>query len=305
MSGQLRLGIIGVGEAGAAIAAGLRGAGLGGIVGFDIAADDPDAGPRVRAGAEGAGVALVDGPEALAAASTVIFSLATAAGASSALSGIAPYLDERHCYVDLNSISPARVAEFARRLEARGARFVDGAIMAAVLPRRHEVPILLAGRSADAIADALQPFGMHLEVIGDEPGRASAVKMFRSLVIKGIEALLLEAGLGAEAWGVTEPVLASIDGTLAGRDWREIASYSLRRVAVHGGRRSHEVEEVARTLAERGVEPLLANAVAARLRQASAAGIAEHFASARSDQGWPDDYHDALDLLRRAETAGA
>jgi 3-hydroxyisobutyrate dehydrogenase-like beta-hydroxyacid dehydrogenase len=135
-----------------------------------------------------------------------------------------------------------------------------------VPPQRHRVPVLLSGDGARRLFELLSPFGMQLEVLGDQPGQASAVKMFRSLLVKGLEALLLECALGAQAYGATERVLSSMNGTLPTEDWRRLASYLLERTVLHGERRAEELRQVARTLDDAGVEPLMAEAGARRLQ---------------------------------------
>ncbi len=264
MQEQAPIGFLGFGEAGFHLARGLRGAGAPPLAAFDVAADDGPAGARIRSRAAETGTALVRSPQELAAAAPVILSVVTAASALDAARGLAPYLTASHLYVDLNSVSPATKREMDSTIAAAGGRFVEGAILAPVPPHEHRVPILLNGPSATALADALEPYQMRLETMTGEIGAAAAVKMCRSVVIKGLEALLLECTLVAREYGATERVFASLAESYPGLAWPRTAAYMLGRVLQHGERRAHEMEEVAATLRAVGIEPLMAEATACR-----------------------------------------
>jgi 3-hydroxyisobutyrate dehydrogenase-like beta-hydroxyacid dehydrogenase len=258
----VRLGLIGVGEAGAAIASGLRDEHGLPVVGYDAQADRD----AVRRRAAAAGVELVAEPAELARRADVLICLASAKVAVTIAEHYATHLGARHLYADWNSASPEVKREVGRIVTGSGAAYADGAVMAAVPPKRHRVPVLISGGGAARLAELLTPYGMRLEVLAGEPGQASAVKMFRSLLVKGLEALLLECAVGAQAYGATERVLSSMNGTLPIEDWRRLAAYLLERTVVHGARRAEELRQVAGTLQEAGVEPLLAEAGARRLQ---------------------------------------
>lgn len=257
-----RIGLIGVGEAGAAIAAGLREEHGLGVAGYDARGNDP----AVRARAEGAGVQLAASLAELAQRADVVICLASAKVAVPIARDVAPHLTSGHVYADWNSASPEVKREVGDVVAPSGAAYVDGAVMAAVPPKRHRVPTLLSGPGAERLSAALTPYGFRLEVLGAEPGQASAVKMFRSLLVKGLEALLLECAVGAQAYGATQRVLESMNGTLPTEDWPRLAAYLLERTVEHGERRAEELRQVARTLEDAGVEPLLADAGARRLQ---------------------------------------
>jgi 3-hydroxyisobutyrate dehydrogenase-like beta-hydroxyacid dehydrogenase len=126
------------------------------------------------------------------------------------------------------------------------------------------VPILLAGVHAQALVEALSPFGMRLEVVSEQIGVASATKMCRSIVIKGLESLILECLVAAHRFGAEERVLASLAETFPSLNWPELAGYMIGRVIEHGGRRAREMEEVAETLRAADIEPMMAEAIARR-----------------------------------------
>jgi 3-hydroxyisobutyrate dehydrogenase-like beta-hydroxyacid dehydrogenase len=256
-----RIGIIGLGEAGWAIATGLRRDDNQEVTGYDIALS-----PARKAEAEALGIEIVSGLEPLAEKSQVIICLAHASVAVSVSAQISPFLGETHIYSDWNSASPLVKREAAEAVAARGAGFADGAVMAAVLPRGHRVPVLLSGDGAEDFRAVLAGTQMNLEVVGTEPGQASATKMFRSLLVKGIEALLLEFAAGADAYGITDRVLASLNESFRVDDWANLAPYLLERSMKHGSRRAEELRQVAQTLADAGIDPLMARAGADRLQ---------------------------------------
>jgi 3-hydroxyisobutyrate dehydrogenase-like beta-hydroxyacid dehydrogenase len=257
-----RLGLVGFGEAGAAIAAGLREEHDVSLVAFDPRSHDA----VVRQRAADTGTDLVADLGALAGRADVIICLASAKVAVPIAEEIAPHLGSGHLYADWNSASPDVKRAVGGIVGAAGAAFVDGAVMAAVPPSRHRVSTLLSGVGAARLAELLTPYGMQLEVLGEMPGQASAVKMFRSLLVKGLEALLLECAVGAQEYGATERVLSSMNGTLPTEDWQRLAAYMLERTVAHGARRAEELRQSARTLEDTGVEPMMAEAGARRLQ---------------------------------------
>jgi 3-hydroxyisobutyrate dehydrogenase-like beta-hydroxyacid dehydrogenase len=254
-------GFIGFGEAGYHLAKGLREAGAGPVSVFDIHWLTPGRGERIRDRAAETGVTLVESPSALAARCDTLLSVVTADRAAEAATQYRPCIGPRHLYVDLNSVSPETKRAIAGQI---GVGFVEGAILAPVPPQGLRVPILLNGPAAAEFAIRMAPFGMCLDVMNAGIGAAAAVKMCRSIVVKGLEALLLECVLAATRYGAEDRVFASLDGSFPGIEWRKLAWYMIGRVHEHGGRRAREMEEVARTLRAAGIEPLMAEAAARR-----------------------------------------
>lgn len=265
---NVAVGVVGFGEAGSAIAAGLADAGVD-VAATDVRLAGPD-GPRLRAAAADLGVRLVDDSATLAGDREVILSLVTASAALAVVTDLAPHLRPDHLVADLNSTSPGLARRVGEVVTATGATFVDVAVMAAVAPQRQRVPLLASGPGATRFADL--PLDLRVEVVGTEPGTASAMKMLRSLLVKGLEALLVEFAVAARRFGATDRVLESMNGTLPTEDWRELCAYLLSRTAQHATRRGHELEEVAEMLRDLEVEPLLAEAGARRLLWAAEQG---------------------------------
>lgn len=257
---------IGFGEAAQHISRGLKAAGAGPMQTYDILFDRPgDAGERLRKRAAEIGVACRTSHVEAAKGSDVVLAAVTAASSNDAARATAPGLSAGQIYVDINSTSPAVKRLNADVIAPTGARFVEAAVMESVPPHGHKVPILLAGAAARDLVDLLTPLGMRIEAVGDEIGQASSIKMFRSVIIKGMEALMLESLYAAREMGVTDRVLESLAGTYPGMDWPKAVDYLVGRTAQHGARRVAEMREVARTLRDMGHESLMAEATANRI----------------------------------------
>jgi 3-hydroxyisobutyrate dehydrogenase-like beta-hydroxyacid dehydrogenase len=295
VTNQLRIGFIGFGEAGFTIGNGLRSAGVERLFAYDIAADAPDRGPQIRQRAAAARATLVTDSASLARACDVIFSTVTSSSAIDAARQTAPFLAPRHVYADLNSVSPALKRDIAALTTAAGATFVEAAVMAPVLPYGHRVPMLIGGAAAQRFVEAMTPLGMRLEAVEGPIGKAAAIKMCRSIMVKGIEALLAECVLGASPYGADEQVFASLAETWPGIDWKQLADYTMGRVVVHGERRAREMEEVADTLRAIGVEPIMAEATARRQDWSATLNLKAHF----GPEG-PASYREVLEVLKVA-----
>ncbi len=247
-----RLTLIGFGEAGRTFAA-AGGWGAQAKV-FDIKTDKggaPAAEMRAAYAAQGF-IGCETSAQALADAE-IILSLVTADQATPAALDAAQHIAPGALFCDMNSVSPGRKRVNAAAIEAAGARYVDVAVMAPVQPAALDVPLLISGPHGEDAAALLRSIGYtKIQNCGAAIGAASATKMVRSVMIKGVEALTAEMMLAADAAGVMQGVLASLGG-----DWAQKADYNLDRMLAHGTRRAAEMEEVAQTLRELGLEPLM------------------------------------------------
>ncbi|HEY4981426.1 MAG TPA: DUF1932 domain-containing protein [Pseudolabrys sp.] len=265
-----RVSFIGFGEAGQAIASGLRESGIERIAAWDILFPEP-AGERLRAAGEKIGVRLANSAADAVAETDMIISAVTAASSLEAARSVAPHLTAKPYYLDINSVSPGRKRETAKLL-GESARYVDVAVIAPIHPARHRTPLLISGPHAEEISPLLRELEMQLSVVGPDTGDAAAIKMIRSVMIKGIEALTLECFLAATRAGVLDEVTASLKNNYPTLDWRKIADYNLERMASHGERRAAEMEESAATLRELGLDPLMVDATVRRQREMGAIG---------------------------------
>src|SRR6185312_4805176 len=203
-----RISFIGFGEAGQAIAAGLRESGVERIAAWDILFPEPK-GARLKAAGENMGVRSAASAAEAVHETDMIISAVTAASSVDAARSVVPHLNRNPYYLDINSVSPGRKQETAALLGER-ARYVDVAVVAAIHPARHRTPLLIAGPHAEEISPLLGELEMQVSVVGPETGSAAAIKMIRSVMIKGIEALTLECFLAAARAGVLEEVTASL-----------------------------------------------------------------------------------------------
>ena len=253
-----RLALIGFGEAGSTFAA---------AAGWEADARGHDLREDRRAAMAAEGVTpSASAAEALAGA-PIVLCLVTADQALAAAEDYAAHLAPGALWCDMNSVAPDTKRAAARAVEAAGGRYVDVAVLAPVNPARLAVPLLLAGPAAADVRDALAGLGFtNCRVVGDEVGRASAIKMIRSVMVKGIEALTAEMMLAADAAGVADEVLASLDASEKAQGWAARAAYNLERMATHGERRAAEMEEAAKTLASLGVEPVMTAGTVRRQR---------------------------------------
>ncbi|HZQ13602.1 MAG TPA: DUF1932 domain-containing protein [Pseudolabrys sp.] len=265
-----RISFIGFGEAGQAIASGLREGGIERIAAWDILFPTP-AGARLRAAGEKFGVRLATSAADAVTETDMVISAVTAASSLEAARSVAPHLKGSPYYLDINSVSPGRKQETAKLLGG-GARYVDVAVVAAIHPKRHRTPLLISGPHAEPVAPLLREMDMELKVVGDAVGGAAAIKMIRSVMIKGIEALTFECFVAAARAGVLDEVTASLKNNYPGLDWASLSEYNLERMASHGERRAAEMEESAATLRELGLDPLMVDATVKRQREMGAIG---------------------------------
>jgi len=265
-----RVSFIGFGEAGQAISAGLREAGIERIAAWDILFPQAE-GARLKAVGASIGVRLANSAADAVAETDMIISAVTAASSLEAARSVEPHLTAKPYYLDINSVSPGRKQETAKLL-GESARYVDVAVIAPIHPLRHKTPLLIAGPHAEAISPLLNELEMKLSVVGAETGHAAAIKMIRSVMIKGIEALTLECFLAAARAGVLDEVTVSLKNNYPTLDFTKIAEYNLERMASHGERRAAEMEESAATLRELGLDPLMVDATVKRQREMGALG---------------------------------
>jgi 3-hydroxyisobutyrate dehydrogenase-like beta-hydroxyacid dehydrogenase len=256
---------IGFGEAGQAIASGLREAGVETMSAWDILFPQRE-GEKLRQAAEANGVRCAGSAAEAVRGADMIISAVTAASSVEAAQSVKQHLASQPYFLDINSVSPVRKQETAKLLGS-AARYVDVAVLAPIYPARHQTPMLLAGAHAETVAPELAGLTMRVSVAGSEIGAAAAIKMVRSVMIKGIEALTLECFLAASRAGVIDEVATSMKNNYPGLDWTKIVPYNLERMAAHGERRAAEMEEVADTLRELGVEPLMTMATVKRQRE--------------------------------------
>ncbi|MBD3847519.1 NAD(P)-dependent oxidoreductase [Bosea sp. SSUT16] len=261
MAGSARIAFIGYGEVGQTFSRGFLAHGVAGIHAYDLLFGSGP-GSRLEEAARRIGVTCADTAERACTEATFVFSAVTADRTEAVAAEAASWLKPGQIFVDVNSAAPTTKQRAAQAIAASGADYVEAAVMAPVLKPGLRVPILAGGPKAVDAAEALNRLGMNLTPVSEIFGRASAMKLCRSIVIKGLEALMVDCAAACEAWDVKDPVFASLHETFPSIDFHALAADMRERVATHGIRRAAEMREAAEMLAAAGLEPGLASAIA-------------------------------------------
>lgn len=253
----MRIGFLGYGEAARAFHDGLARPGLS-ILAHDILLDADDGRMReamVSRGAE---------PVAISGLSSVdwIISAVTADQSLLAVEPLLAHLRPAQILIDLNSVSPDRKRDTAAAVNATGAQYLDLAVMAPVHPKKLGTPVLIAGEPAQVLLPKMLELGFNASIAGDRVGAATAIKMVRSLFVKGLEAITVEALLAAEASGCFDEIFDSLTKSYPGLGWPDFALYQFERTTRHGKRRAAEMVESAATLNALGLNGGLATEIA-------------------------------------------
>jgi 3-hydroxyisobutyrate dehydrogenase-like beta-hydroxyacid dehydrogenase len=265
----MKIGFLGYGEAARAFHEGLSRPGLV-FIAYDILLDREE-GATSQAIESGGGI-VADTIATLADADW-IFSAVTADQSLLAVEPLLPHLRQGQVLIDINSVSPDRKRQTAAAVEAAGATYLDMAVMAPVHPRKHRTPVLIAGHAAERLLPEFEALGFSVSIVGPTPGTATAIKMVRSLFVKGLEAITVEALLAAQAAGCFEEILASLSGSFPGLDWPKFAEYQFERTTIHGKRRAAEMQESAATLDALGLNGNLAREIAQVQDRTGASGV--------------------------------
>jgi 3-hydroxyisobutyrate dehydrogenase-like beta-hydroxyacid dehydrogenase len=267
----VRVALIGYGEVGRILAEDLCPQGHD-VVAFDIAFDSAR-GHAMREHAGRFGVQLGDSHAGAVLEAELVVSAVTANQTLAVAEACADALPAGCFFLDFNSASPGAKIAASERIAAGGGRYVEAAVMTSVPPHRIRVPLLLGGPHASEIEPMLRALGFAASVASPTLGVASATKMCRSVMVKGLEALLIESLTAARHYGVEDAVVASLVETFPGIEWEQQAAYCFQRVIEHGRRRSEEMREVAVTVGDTGLDPWAATAIAER--QAWVADLAD------------------------------
>lgn len=256
-----RIGLVGYGEVGKIFCAGLKPS-VEAVGAWDLKFADPASAAAERGHAVQAGVTAFDSMQALCEASDLVISAVTASNTLAVAQEAARHIRPAALFLDLNSASPGTKQAAAALIEAKGAFYVEAGVMTSVPPYGIRVPMLLGGAQAAALAPVLAGWGMDTQAVSEQLGVASAIKMCRSVMIKGLEALVIESYTTARAYGVEDHVLPTLQETFPSIDWSRQGAYFFSRVVQHGKRRAEEMRESANTVREAGFEPLMTAAIA-------------------------------------------
>ena len=269
---QWHIGLVGYGEVGRILAEDLQKREVAKVSAYDVKLGTAVEAP-LRAHATAHGIALAGSHAELARQVDFIVSAVTASQDLPVAKACAPHMKKDAWFLDFNSASPGAKQQAGALIDAAGGRYVEGAVMTSIPPYRIRVPLLLGGPHARELEPLLNHLGFDAKFSADRLGVASATKMCRSIMIKGLEAMVIEAFTTSRAYGVEDAVIASLAETFPGVDWEKQGAYFFQRVIQHGRRRAEEVREVAETVKDIGLEPLSASGTA--VRQAWVADMAD------------------------------
>ncbi len=288
------LGMVGYGEVGRIFAAGLKDR-VAGASTWDIKFDMPALRDAPLAHAAQAGVAACSSMAGLCSRSDLLISAVTASNTLAVAQAAAAHIRPGTIFLDLNSASPGTKQQAAALINAAGAHYVEAGVMTSVPPYGIKVPMLLGGARAAELAAVLGGWGMDVKAVSEQLGVASAIKMCRSVMIKGLEALVIESYTTARAYGVEDHVLPTLAETFPSIDWEKQGAYFFSRVVQHGQRRAEEMREAAHTVREAGpgFDPLMASAIADKQQWVADLASTGVFAGLGKDARWQD-YADRL-----------
>jgi 3-hydroxyisobutyrate dehydrogenase-like beta-hydroxyacid dehydrogenase len=255
------IGLVGYGEVGRIFAAGLKPRAAH-VAAWDLKFAVAATAQAERAHAQGNGLRACASMQELCECSDLVISAVTASNTLAVAQEAARFVRAGSVFLDLNSASPGTKQQAGAAIEARGAHYVEAGVMTSVPPYGIKVPMLLGGAKAAELAALLAPWGLDARPVSDRLGVASAIKMCRSVMIKGLEALVIESYSTARAYGVEDHVLPTLRETFPSIDWSEQGAYFFSRVVQHGQRRAEEMREAANTVREAGFAPLMAAAIA-------------------------------------------
>jgi 3-hydroxyisobutyrate dehydrogenase-like beta-hydroxyacid dehydrogenase len=250
---MVEIAIIGLGEAGSALVRGWGPARAGSIRAYDIKTDSAETAAEIETRGAALGIRVCGTLAKALDGADLVFCTVTADQAGTAAHAGAVEIGQGTAWLDLNSCAPSTKRASATTIEAAGGQYLDVAVMSPVHPKLNMVPCLVAGPDAEALAAVMADLPMAVRVAGAEVGQASSIKMIRSVMVKGLEALTAECVLAAVAAGVEDEVLGSLAKSHAGTDWRARSAYNFERMVVHGTRRAAEMEEVVTTLNDLGL----------------------------------------------------
>nr|WP_139351781.1 NAD(P)-dependent oxidoreductase [Polaromonas sp. A23] len=288
------IGMVGYGEVGKIFTAGLKDQ-VANISAWDLKFGAPALREAQLAHAAQAGVAACASMAELCARSDLVISAVTASNTLAVAQAAAPHIRSGTVFLDLNSASPGTKQQAAALIDAAGGRYVEAGVMTSVPPYGIRVPMLLGGALAAELSGVLSAWGMDAKAVSEKLGVASAIKMCRSVMIKGLEALVIESYTTARAYGVEDHVLPTLAETFPSIDWEKQGAYFFSRVVQHGQRRAEEMREAANTVHEAGpgFDPFMASAIADKQQWVADQAKAGVFVGVGKDARWQD-YADRL-----------
>ena len=297
-----RIGLIGHGEVGKTFTSGLKDKrGVSAMGAWDLKFVDPATRNLELEHCARLGVTAYGSMRELCEASDLVISAVTASNTLTVAQEAAKFIRAGSVFLDLNSASPGTKQQAAAAIDAQGADYVEAGVMTSVPPYGVRVPMLLGGAQAAHLAELLNGWDMDARAVSEKLGVASAIKMCRSVMIKGLEALVIESYTTARRYGVEAHVLPTLQETFPSIDWEQQGGYFFSRVVQHGKRRAEEMREAANTVREAGSEPSMAAATADKQQWVADCARDGVFDGLDPDALWQD-YADRLIAHSRPKT---
>lgn len=290
---KYQLVFVGFGEASYNIALGLKSEEFDSMAAYDVFAEDPKRGELIRSRAQEAGIPLI-GLDEVCSEGLFIASMNSAKVALSVAKDLIPRLKAGQTFVDLNSAAPTVEEEIDQIPRAQGVAFCDAGVMGTVPGNRHKVPMFLSGDGARQFYDAFANYNMRLTVLDAPAGGASAIKMLKSVVMKGLPQLMFESFEAAEKYGVLNTLAESLGESINGKTVEKMANTFIARTMIHAERRSAEMRDVVGTLESLHVDASMSKATVAKLDALAAQSWADEL-----DPSGDLDYREAIKLLVR------
>lgn len=270
------LGYIGFGEAAYNMGKGLKKEGFEDIRAFDVALNMDGAIKETFLNrCADAGVTVAHSAQEVVDACEVVVICVPARFTASTADGLLPFARKGQLFVDVTTALPDIKEAEAEKFVAKGAKYVDSAMLGSLVVSAHKVPMLASGDGAEEWKERMTPYAMKITLVGagSKPGAASRIKLVRSVFMKGIEALIVETFLFARKCGIEDNILASVCNSMDKEPFKALASRMAGADLVHSERRAFEVGEAMELMKEVGVEPLIAAGAKKRLEQTAALGM--------------------------------
>jgi 3-hydroxyisobutyrate dehydrogenase-like beta-hydroxyacid dehydrogenase len=290
--GISKIGIIGYGEAGTAFAKPLSEKDSLSVSVFDIRFNDAKSSQLLKNMAIEQNISVADDIKSLVTDNDLILSVVTGDASMTVVEASLPYITEGKIYVDMNSVSAKTKINMGELIEKRGGAFIEGAILGAIASYGFKTPMLVCGKKAQEFATLFKQIGFDIKFLSKDIGKASNIKMLRSVFAKGVESLLIEMMVGAKRGDVLEPVMADIVAFMDKRSFQDIANAWITTTVFHAKRRAEEMEHVIETLNELRVRPVMTTATRERLKCISDLNLSDYFKGKK-----PTFYHEVIEAM--------
>jgi 3-hydroxyisobutyrate dehydrogenase-like beta-hydroxyacid dehydrogenase len=280
-----KIGFIGFGEVARTLSQRMKETG-GEIMAYDKFAD------RVKEKAEELRIPLIEKMAGLVDSCTLILSTLWPDAALESAKEAAPLLSTGQIYCDLNSISPERTEEIQQVISPTGADFVKIGIMAGIPDRGFAVPLIAGGAKAKEVEEILSSLGLTIRAISLDPKHPAAMKILRSICLKGLVAVTYEMLRGAEKYGVSDQILESASEVMSKAPFKDILSNWIASTAIHARRRAKEMEEAIETLEKAGIDPVMSTGTKKIFEEIAGFQLDEVFKGQI-----PDSFHKVLEKI--------